>query len=346
MASSDVLVQTFIDACWAGIDVKTYINPRFSIVLDSRSSISALFQLADVSFCCGLQEIILSLAAPSLGWFESLSPVIPKDVWGIYVLVLKNPGYDPLLYIGSGTSTHRGVRARVSEHWRQQVRPACVRQAENFGYEITHITLLAWCPIPSPGEIPRIRTLIVALEAIFSALFWTFIPSKKSFGLSHLCAWDRDGFEWLGLCSHSPLKEWIRCPDGEMDFTPEQLEDIARITREKNAQYQEKYQRELRANPTDKYKQRQKTNNIKQQPGTKARQEEAIKNKTYHCEVCDVSCRDNASLVRHNATPRHQKKLEMGDDDYRCSACNISFRFLSNFNQHKLSKGHISRTRH
>ena len=31
--------------------------------------------------------------------------------------------------------------------------------------------------------------------------------------------------------------------------------------------------------------------------------------KRYHCSVCNVSCRDNASLTRHKRTPRHLEKM-------------------------------------
>jgi hypothetical protein len=343
MTLNDV-VDLFIAACRASINVRSYINPRFRFVLDSTCSVSTLFYRAGFTFCPGLLDIVQSDSAPPLSWFESLSPIIPKRVWGVYVLVLKKPGYDPLLYIGSGTATYRGVRARLYEHQNGHVPPFNVKKARDFGYDITHMALLAYCDIPSPANGPTVRTAVVALEAVFAAVFWAFVPSGKDFGLSHMCPWDRDAFEWLGLCSHSPLHEGIRCLDDEMDFTPQQLEDIARITKEKNAQYQFVYHRELRANPTKKYKERERAHNIKQRLNTLARQHTAVENKTYHCEVCNVSCRDAGSLRVHDETPRHKRKLERGDDDYECLHCNISFRFLSNFNQHKLSKGHIAKT--
>ena len=329
------------------MNVKSYINPRFRYVLDSEPTVAALFSTASFTFAPGLLDVVRSASPPSHSWFESLSADIPKNVWGVYVLHLKKPGYEPLLYVGSGTAVYRGVRARLLGHQTGVLVPRYVQQAKNFGYEITHMALLAQCAIPSPGDVPRIRTLVVVLEAVFTAIFWGFIPSENEnkFGLSHMCPWDTDETEWLGLGSHSPLCEPIMCRDGELDFTPQQLEDMARIIKEKNAAYQVEYQRALRANPTEEYKLRQKINNSKQKPGTRARQQAAVETKKYHCDVCNVSCRDAASLRLHNDTPRHRRKLEHGDDDYECVPCNISFRFLlSDFNQHKASKGHISKT--
>ncbi|KAG4431265.1 Heat shock 70 kDa protein [Cadophora sp. M221] len=180
------------------------------------------------------------------------------------------------------------------------------------------MALLGHCPIPSARYIPIIRTLVLALEAVFTALFWAFVPSDKDFGVSHLCPWNPDDFEWLGLCSHSSLREKMQCKDGEMDFTPEELETISQIVKEKNAHYQHEYQKNLRANPTEQYKKTQKNNNIKQAAPTKARQQEAVANKTYYCKHCKVSCRDAASLRLHEGTPRHESQVKFGDAPLIC----------------------------
>lgn len=344
MSSSSVLSQVFIAACWACIDVTSYINPRFRSVLDSVSTLSVLFSLANVTFCDGLLAIAWSRVPPPITWFESLSADIPKHVWGVYVIILRKSGEIPLLYIGSGTASYRGVRARIKEHHEHVLCPVNVKHALDYGYHISHIALLAHCPIPSAANIPRIRTVFVVLEACFSGLFWAFVPSDKKFGLWHMCPWDQDSLEWLGLCSHSSLCEAIQDREADLDLTPEQLEEEARIRNEFNQQYQINYQRELRANPTEEYKQRQAANNKKQQPGTKARQEEAVRNKTFYCSTCDVACRDDATLRRHNATPRHLRKLEHGTDGFQCEACDISFRYQSAYNTHLLSKGHIAKS--
>jgi hypothetical protein len=304
-------------------------QPSFRFILDSPSTVAALFALANVIFCPGLLDIVQSVPAPPLSWFESLSPVIPKNTWGVYVLVLRKSGYDPLLYIGSGTATYRGVRVCISEHYAHKLSPVNVKKALEFGYTITHIRLLAYCSIPSPSHCPKIRTVVVALEAVFTALFWAFVPSEDGntsrFGLDHMCPWDQDAFEWLGLCLHSPLKESIRCREGELDFTSEELEDIARLIKEKNAKYQQDYGKTQRTNPTEEFKQQQKAKNERYKPKLEQQQQAAIKNKTHYCEPCDVSCRDAASLGRDNGTKGHILKLEY-PDGFICPDCdNIEF---------------------
>lgn len=326
---------------WACVNVRTYINPRFIHILSSRDRLSTLITSAGFTFCFGLLEILRADDPPSLLWIKSLSTEIPKNVWAIYVLVLEKRGHRPLLYIGSASSSKRGARARLREHKSGQLSPVHVKKARRRGYKITHMALLAHCPIPAPADMPAIRTVIVAIEAAFSCILWAMCSRQLSYGLSGQTLWARDSFEWDGLCGHNPLVEAIRADD--MDFTAEELEEIAAAVKEKDRLYQYQYQRALRANPTEEYRSRQKRNNEKQKSATKVRQKSAVENQQYHCAACGVSCRDNASLIRHNATKRHQKKVRQGDEDFHCAACNLSFRYQSNFNKHKQSKGHISK---
>jgi hypothetical protein len=190
MTLNDAVVDLFIAACCAALHVSTYINPRFRYVLDSDSTVAALFSLAAFTFCPSLLDVVQSAAPPLLSWFKSLPTDIPKDPWGIYVIVLEMPGYEPLLYIGSGTASYRGVRVRIKEHHAHKLSPVNVKKALESGYTITHTRLMAYCSIPSPSHCPKIRTVVVALEAVFTALFWAFEPSEDGntsrFGLDHM----------------------------------------------------------------------------------------------------------------------------------------------------------------
>ncbi|RHZ64342.1 hypothetical protein CDV55_106290 [Aspergillus turcosus] len=73
-----------------------------------------------------------------------------------------------------------------------------------------------------------------------------------------------------------------------------------------------------RHNAKPKFRARNNRNNEKQKPATQAGQQDSVLSKRYHCAVCDVSCRDAASLRIHNKSKRHAKKMEMGDSDYNC----------------------------
>lgn len=329
--------------CWGCVNVTTYISPRFRCVVPSLAELSTLFSLATFSYCPGLYDAIRAPTPPSVEWLEALPDDLPIHHWGVYVLVLRKSGHVPLVYVGSGTAFYQGVRARVKAHVNGNVNTTdSIRQATQDGYKIVHYALLAYCPTPAPANLPKLRTVVMVMEAAFTAVFWALYRHDRTYGLAHQCPWPRDLFEWSGLCSHSPLLEGVY--DGGLDFTAEQLEEMVVAIKQKDRKYQERYQKELRANPTEKFRARVKRNNEKQKAGTQARQQAAIESKQYYCAVCDVACRDNASLVLHNKTKRHLKKVQMGDSDYICEPCGISFAYLSAIKAHYKSKGHIRRT--
>ena len=329
---------------WACLNVGTHVNLRYQYILPTQDKIVELFGLMGITFCPGLLEALNAAAPPTISWFQSLPDTIPLHVWGIYVLILKKRGHRSLIYIGSGTGFYRGVRARVKEHRDHKVCPRYVEQACAQGYEITDIRLLAHCPIPKAADVAIIRTVIVALEAAFSCVFWAMYHSNRLYGFGNICPWSRDQFEYGGLCSHNALSEGIRSGE-DFDFSEQELENMAAEIKEKNRLYQIQYQRDLRANPTESYKARIKVHNEKQKPGTQVRQKAAVENQLYRCDVCDVSCRDHASLVRHNASPRHQRRSLRGDGAYECAPCGFSNKYLSNYNVHLKTKTHIRNAR-
>lgn len=208
------------------------------------------------------------------------------------------------------------------QHRNGNARPYYVQKAHDDGYSITHMALLVQCPIPSIENHPKLRVVLLAMEAVFTGVFWALYRRDIPYGLRHICPWSIQSLGWTGLCSHSPLLERVQGRDVALEFTSEQIQELEQSAKD-----------------------RHRLHNVKQQPKTKLRQQAAVSSNKYHCPVCNVSCRDNASLLRHLKTPRHLKKTVMGDNDYRCIPCNLSFRFLSDFNRHKLSKTHIANSR-
>ena len=334
------MTELLVALTWASIMAPTYINPVFREVLPSEATLSAMLVAAGLIFCPGLFEAFQSETPPSSDWFQSLPSTIPLNVWGVYVLVLRRNGFKPLVYVGSGTSSIRGVRARTQNYEYGVLVPQYVQTALKDGYTIVHKALLVSAPLPAPGNIPALRTAFVAMEAAITCYFGVFRNRDKSYGFGDLRYWSQDLFEWDGLCSHSPLLEPIH---GEFDLNAEQLEAMAAATREKNRQFGIEYQRKLRANPTAEYREQQRKNNKKQRVALKSIYANRVANKTFYCDACKVACRDKDSLKRHEKTPRHSKKVEMGDDDYHCEACDISFKYKSGFASHNTCKSHLAR---
>jgi hypothetical protein len=345
MSSTD-LTRLILLLCWSLLHVRSYIHPTFTSTISSYSTLSAWFTLAQLTFCPGLFDTICMPAPPNYVWFKSLPSHCPKNSWGIYVLVLKKPGCTPYIYIGSGTASKQGVSARFNGHRTGNACPQYVLQAKRHGYTITHMALLVSCPIPAPDQIPRLRVLLLLLEAAFTCMFWSLCRRDKPYGIEYLAPWSVDSYPWDGLCSHSPLLDSAQVRPGDLNLTPEQLSQAAAIIKDKDRTYQSNYGRAQRANPTPEYTASRKAINQRAAPKTKAREQAAIANKTYHCSVCNVSCRNASDLRVHLKTKRHLKKTEMGEDDYNCELCVISFRYLSDFNAHKRTKGHIARERY
>ena len=318
----DLLVKVL----WDSVNVPTYINPHFRIVLSSEAIISTILGAAGIDFCPRFFKILTSETPPSLKWLKSIPPTIPPKVWGVYIVILHRNSHRPLLYIGSGTDATRGVCSRLANYDYGVLLPRHLQTALNDGYRIVHKALLFSSPVPPAANVPTLRTAYLAAEAAMTYIFGAFRDRNKSYGFGDLCPWTQDLFEWNGLCSHSPLLEPVY---GDFDLSPEQLEAKAAATKEKTRQYRLEYNRNLQANPT---------------PEFKARHANRTAKKTFYCDVCKVSCRSNATLKSHNEGPRHRKKVEIGDDDYHCQACDMYFKWKSHFTQHCTSKSHIAKT--
>lgn len=113
---ASTIMDLISSVTWASVNVPNYINLSFRTVLPSQEILSEMLCAAGLDFCPGLFKVLISDAPPPSKWFESLPPFVPLKTWGVYVLVLRQNGQDPLLYIGSGTQADRGVRARLSNY--------------------------------------------------------------------------------------------------------------------------------------------------------------------------------------------------------------------------------------
>ena len=102
--------------------------------------------------------------------------------------------------------------------------PRLVKSALDNGYTTVHKGLLLWSPIPSAGDIPKLRLLYIAIEAALSFCFWAMQSKTKDYSMSSCCPWPRGYFSYSGLCSHCALAEYIA---REFDLSSEQLEAIA-----------------------------------------------------------------------------------------------------------------------
>jgi hypothetical protein len=329
---ASTMLELLVSITWNCLAVPVYKNPLFLQILCTRELLSEFITATPFSFCPGLFEAIQAPLPPTISWLKNLPGAVP-NIWGIYALVLEMDCVHSLVYVGSGTSAHNGLRSRLYQYDTLQSLPINVEEAIAQGYEIVHKGVLVWCPRPSPTDVPRQRVLFIAIECALSFLFWAMKSKIKDYGMSVCCPWDRSLFTYDGLCSHSALMDGVI--KGNFGLSTEQIEEMAAASRDQirrnhassevnikaskkyscelcgvscksawelqrhdgSRQHLEKLDRERRAEPPKK-----KSYSAKSQA-------KAVAAKKYFCDTCDVSCPSQWELTRHNGSKRHLKKV-------------------------------------
>lgn len=306
--TKSAIIGVLLPLIWSTLNVASWINPRFRLVLLSLDRISELLELVQIDFCSGLLPVHKASAPPSIDWFLALpSADSPGKVWAIYVLVLRKHGHRFKLYIGSATAFDAGVRGRFYEYKRGEHLPRYVKSALDDGYTIKKKALLATCPIPLAAKAPVYRVVILALEAILACYFWAMYKRDHDYGFNHLCPWSLDAFTYDGACSHNPLREAF---EGDVDITEEQLQQIADETKAKNIAYGKAYHKQQRVDATPEFKAAQARANKKQRPRTQRLRVEAREEKLFYCEVCDYAGGDAGKLRNHKKTKGHKRRAQ------------------------------------
>lgn len=201
----------YLTFCTATVDApEWFIHPIFKQVLGSEEVFHELCTKISVEYAPGLHEVLLSSTPPSLDFFCSLPVVSPgQKVWAVYTLLYEKPGYPMKLYIGSGTQGTDGVAVRFSGYDSPTGRalPSGVKDAVQDGYTLCHRGLLCWAQVPSAGQAPKARVRFVAIEAVFTFLFFAAVETRLDVHWSSLFTWAREDVSWLPLCSHISLIE-------------------------------------------------------------------------------------------------------------------------------------------
>ncbi|KAK1828288.1 heat shock protein 70 [Podospora conica] len=316
---------------WACVATDLFINPTYRAAFPSIDALDGIFGLLGLCFPPGLLDVLNAAAPPAVSWFAALAVNnITSTNWGVYLLLLEKDGSRPRLYLGSRTSVDRGIRGRITGHQNGTGPvPDYVDRAKKAGFRLTWARLLAWCPMPSPANVPLARALFLAIEAALTGVLWTVIPSDKEFAFPPgFCPWPRNQFPWVGLSSHNPLLELLR---GRLDLSAEQLEEIAAQRKEHKRAYHKAYiagYQKIRATRPE-FKALRAINNKKSVPRTRELQKIAVAEKKFHCSVCDISVTTQARLVRHNQSPRHLEAVERGGKlPWSCRPCDKTFQSL------------------
>jgi len=294
--------------CLSGTSSKVK-HPIYGVVFPALDVLDQFAAGLFLTFATGLLDMLQSDCPPSIDYFKGL-PSDGKGFWGVYALVLEKPGCPPLLYIGSGTSYTGGVHRRFTQYQRHEELPKYVIRALSEGYTISHVGLLAWCPIPTSARL-RTRVFFLALEATFSTLLWATNNRDKSYGMPLLCKWTRASLRYAGLISHSPLIEGIRGEDDSL--TSEEIE-VLEIEFQARRQLAKKVLLQKRVDfKRDHFAEWQATRrrywanrDLELYAATRRRtRAKALKEERFACKICGSTFADSRELNIHNLTPKH-----------------------------------------
>lgn len=326
---------------WACINVTSWIAPRVRVLFPTFDHVAGLLPSLGLTFVDGLYDIIQSSEPPTIDWLLSLPSDIPSGCWDLYLLVLRR-GEEFKIYIGSGTSMFKtGVCTRISQHKRRQVEPKGLRDAKNAGYVQIHECLLAWCPKPAVRHVPVYRTALVALEAAMHLIFWPMLKATTRYGFPD-APWPRNTYKYGGCCTHNPLTEGVIEGKDNIEFTAEQLEDMARLALQHRRAWRRTYDRQQRANQTPQYIARIRANSNRQTPLSLAKRQRDAKLHRFHCTPCDKSFGTKALLARHIVTDRH-KSVEADGCGLFCELCNYQAKDRNVLHRHQSSARHQAR---
>lgn len=344
---------------WKCLSQPVWKNGLFTTLFPDADDLARAASVVPISFCPGLYEAMTAPTPPSPDFFSGVpSRTEDKYSWAVYCIVMQKEGVQDI-YIGSGTDSRKGCHPR----WRTydqglsappDLLPKMVRLALKSGWKITHKGMMAYSPTPRAGVVPISRLLFVAMEAMFSFYFWTMHSKStaKQYGMGECCPWPRESFEYGGLCTHSSLTEAIA---SDFDLSPEELEKISAMIKEKNRLYQQQYHQMERATRPDYLKARMKKADQKyrknNKQGAKAKEaryyEKSLASLKWYCEPCDRPCRKESELKRHLTSKGHQKEVDLAASGHVykhfCRPCHFRCDTYKLLQAHNTGKYHKQR---
>ncbi len=317
-------------------------NPIFSRIFPTEAAMEAILLASGFVLPNGLLDVVQCKSPPPLSFFKTL-PTEFGQRWGIYVIVLEKQTCRPRIYIGSGTEKRSGVSMRIGQYRRRENLAKSVRDALNQGFNISHIGLLCWTPLPPASRRRTLRALYLIIEAAFTLWFWAMVSRTRDYGMPvTLCPWPLDTMDYDGCCNHFSLVE------GGNDIldvlSPEELDDVERETKIRNSR-RDNAKRGATIKRLDQKKKRQK----------------ALANKKWFCSVCNVNFGARNQLSNHETTRKHLDKVagitrpvktplvavrhaeNIAAKRFRCNPCDYNASTQTRLNTHLASKKHLKK---
>jgi len=313
-------------------------NGTLALIFPTLQVLEQVMLSSHFTFAPGLLDVLQSKSPPTIAYFKSL-PLHLVKLWAVYLLVLEKANHRPKIYIGCGTECRSGVSTRMSQYGREVNLPKYVRRALDDGYVISHKGLLCWAPLPTASKKIPLRALFLIVEAVFTLYFWAMVSRKKDYTMPPLCPWSLDSLEYDGCCGHFSLSEKI---DGQVAYlTPEQIDAVDSDRKLQNSRRDAK-----------------KRGPVKTSISSKKRRENALAQKKFSCDLCNVFFGAKNQLRNHKLTQKHidnvdgvirtvknpRSKARMAENfaagKYHCSTCNYTASTQQKLNNHLKTPKH------
>jgi len=318
-------------------------NPAYSVVISTQQVLEKLMLISNIAFAPGLLDVVQSKTPPIIFYFKSL-PLYLDKVWAIYVIVLEQGGCRPIIYIGSGTHSRKGVAARMYEYDIGHSLPRFIQRALDNGYKITHRGLLCWTPRPESSARYKLRALLLVLEFSFSMYFRAMVSRSKDYGIPPISPWSVDIMTYDGCCSHLSVNETIYGSENE-GLTSEQIDAV---------------ESEMKRNRT-------RRNRLALDPKKKASNQrtyraKAVAEKRFSCATCNINCKSSFELLNHKLTQKHIRNAagitkaerlatnqanlmaeNRASRRYYCSTCDYAASTQQKLNYHLQTRNHLSK---
>ncbi|KAI9055091.1 hypothetical protein LZ554_000056 [Drepanopeziza brunnea f. sp. 'monogermtubi'] len=305
-----------------------YLNSELKIVLQGDAG-REICRQTPLNFMDGLLEV-LQHDAPPPPEFWLTTPVPDGKFWGVYALLMvKDEEEEVALYIGSGTEALRGCAKRMSDYSDENYHklPRLARQAYERGFELCHIGVICWAPMPDATLIPRARRRFIALEGMFTNLFFSCIPTVMDDLWDSLVPWTRSQVAWTPLNSHSPLSEGAHgdIALGKEDLARAEADRKARVAQYSKKSYakngmkmRERYEL-ARAQDIDAWRLKNRIRSRsrvsrnrekyreKFRASSRKHKQKNIDTQKFFCETCEKAFPDSCKLKKHLNTELHQR---------------------------------------
>jgi hypothetical protein len=338
ISQADNMFDLMIDLTHNAVS-KTHVSkkkPIFTAVMPDHEAVEDLFNETErMCFAEDLEPTLLSNDSPEIDFFlntPKASSFTGSLKFALYNTVMSFPGLPDEVYFGTAAHSTSGHTGRMKVYdpdytGDRAFLPSRIRRRLDEGWKIVHVGFVVWMDMPPPEMRPRLRLLMLAIEATLTFAFWAGDWSKVNShkGFEEFCLWKRPSLSYNGLCTHSSMNEPVYSEIGltldELEIIRQQLaaKTLAKSRRDqamregsdpvawKAARNAE--QRERMQDPVIREKAYQASRDSYKKTSTLA-----LATKQHYCEPCEKNFSTAPCLQRHLDGPFHAFKLRELDE--------------------------------